>query len=127
MIASMSPPAIPALMLAAGLLAAPAHGAAAAQPHPSPDTVAALIAEAHDAQSHGDTQLALRLAQSAIVADPARPAAYVALGDVYAVAGQKEFARNYYDEALSIDPAEPSALKAIAALDDKTPRVIATP
>jgi len=117
--ATMIPPAIPRLVLAFVLLASPALAANPA------DAVGALITQAHEAQSQGNTELALRLAQSAIVADPARPASYVALGDIYAAAGQQDYARTYYNEALSIDPAEPSALKAVTDLDRK--RVIATP
>lgn len=76
-----------------------------------------LIARARDAQSKGETDLAQRLAQSAIVADPAQPAGYDALGDIYAAAGQPDFARPYYDEALSIDPTDTAAQRALAALD----------
>ena len=111
-------------LLAVLLLASPAFSAvpkAAAKPvpakvEPQPDA-ADLIAKAHDAQARGESDLALRLAQSAIVADPARPASYVALGDVYAALSQPDFARSYYNEALAIDPADPDALKAVAALD----------
>jgi Flp pilus assembly protein TadD len=113
----------PRLALALCLFAAPVS---AAPSHTDP--VPALLGEAHAAQTRGEFELALRLAQSAIVADPARPTSYVALGDIYAGAGQQDYARTYYNEALSIDPAEPSALKAIAALDQKTPaRVLITP
>ena len=108
---AMIPPAIPRLVLAFALLASPALAANQADP------VGALITQAHEAQSRGNTELALRLAQSAIVADPARPTSYVALGDIYAEAGQADYARNFYDAALGIDPAEPSALKALSALD----------
>ena len=83
---------------------------------PQPDA-ADLITKAHAAQDRGEADLALRLAQAAIVAAPARPATYVALGDVYAAQGQPEAARSYYNEALSIDPADDAALKAMAALD----------
>jgi Flp pilus assembly protein TadD len=113
--------AIPRFVLAAGLVLA-ASIASAAQT----DTANALIGQAQAAQAKGQTELALRLAQSAIVADPKLTGAYVALGDIYANAGQKDYARNYYDEALQIDPSDPAALKAIAALD-KTQRVTATP
>jgi Flp pilus assembly protein TadD len=82
----------------------------------APLTVEALLTQAHAAVTKGDTELAVRLAQSAIVADPARPSSYVALGDIYAEAGQPEYARSYYDAALGIDPAQPAALKAISAL-----------
>jgi Tfp pilus assembly protein PilF len=65
------------------------------------------------------------MAQAAVVADPARPTTYVALGDIYAETGEPDYARSYYDEALQIDPAAPSALKAIAALDGKHPAATA--
>ncbi|HWY62654.1 MAG TPA: tetratricopeptide repeat protein [Rhizomicrobium sp.] len=114
------------------LFAAPAHAATAkiaakpaAKPvaeviEPQPDP-ALLIARSRDAQSRGETDLALRLAQSAIVADPARPSAYTALGDVYAALNQPDFARSYYSEALAIDPADFAALKAMAALGQGGP------
>src|ERR1700760_1006775 len=109
----MVPRAIPHLVLAFALLASPAL---AATPAPA-DTVGTLIPQARDAQKQGNTDLALRLAQSAIVADPARPTSYVALGDIYAAAGQQDYARSFYDAALGIDPAEPNALKALSALE----------
>ena len=121
MLPAMISRTIPRILLAAGLfLAAPQAMAA-------PSAAIALIDQAHAAQTRGETELALRLAQSAIVADPKLTGAYVALGDLYAVAGQSDYARSYYDEALEIDPSDPAALKAIAALNNKTPRVIATP
>jgi len=95
-------------------VAAPAKpAAAAAEPAATPE---ALLEQSRDAQSKGEAELALRLAQAAIVADPARPASYVALGDLYAAAGQGEFARSFYDAALEIDPADAGAQHAIAAL-----------
>jgi Flp pilus assembly protein TadD len=104
------------------LLAAPALAAPTKPPKPEPPvTVESLLAQAHAALGKGDPELALRLAQSAIVADPARPTSYVALGDIYAQTGHAEYARSYYDEALGIDPAEPSALKAVAELDRTHP------
>jgi Tfp pilus assembly protein PilF len=109
-------------LLAALLLAtAPAWAAPAKPPKPAPPampvTVESLLAQAHAAVDKGDTELALRLAESAIVADPARPTSYVALGDIYAEAGQADYARNFYNAALGIDPAEPNALKALSALN----------
>ena len=83
----------------------------------APVTVESLLTQAHAAVIKGDTELAVRLAQSAIVADPARSTSYVALADIYAEAGQPDYARNFYDAALGIDPAEPGALKGISALD----------
>ena len=56
----------------------------------------------------------MRLAQAAIVADPARTGSYVALGDIYAAAGQPDYARSYYDAALDIDPADAAAQKALS-------------
>jgi Tfp pilus assembly protein PilF len=91
----------------------PPAKAAAATPA---DPVAALLEQSRDAQTRGEAELAVRLAQSAIVADPARPGSYVALGDLYAAAGQGEFARSYYDAALQIDPADAGAAHAISAL-----------
>ena len=88
------------------------------EPQPDP---ALLIAQSKDAQNKGDTELALRLAQSAIVADPARPAGYDALADVYAAANQPEAARSYYSEALSVDPGDAAAQRAISALDHGGP------
>jgi len=100
---------IPIFLLA--LTLAPAHVAAAPNP-----AVAALLTQSQEAQVKGDTELALRMAQAAIVADPASTDAYVALGDLYARAGQSEYARSYYDAALQIDPQDAAALRAIAAL-----------
>ena len=80
------------------------------------DPVAALLEQSRDAQVRGEAELAVRMAQSAIVADPARPDSYVALGDLYAAAGQGEFARSYYDAALDIDPADAAAKAAVATL-----------
>jgi len=83
----------------------------------APITVESLLTQAQAATGRGEIELALRMAQSAIVADPARPSSYVALGDIYAQAGQSDYARNFYDAALGIDPIDPAALKALAALD----------
>jgi Flp pilus assembly protein TadD len=114
---TMTSRAIP--LLAALLLAASPVLAAPVKPPKAepPLTVESLLAQAHAAIGKGDTELALRLAQSAIVADPARPTSYVALGDIYAETGQADYARNFYDAALGIDPVEPNALKALSALD----------
>lgn len=102
------------------LLAVPAFAAQKPAPKPvaeQPITVDGLLTQSRAAQAKGDGELALRLAQSAIVADPARAASYVALGDLYAKAGQGAFARFYYNEALTIDPAQAAALKAITVMD----------
>jgi Flp pilus assembly protein TadD len=117
----------PIPMFAALLLATTPVLAAQAKPSkPQPPvTVESLLADAHVAVGKGDTELALRLAQSAIVADPARPTSYVALGDIYAEAGQLDYARNFYNAALGIDPADPGALKALSALDRLQPETTA--
>jgi tetratricopeptide (TPR) repeat protein len=100
------------------LAASPGLGAPVKPPKPeAPVTVASLLGQAKAATVKGDIELALRLAQAAIVADPARTAPYVALGNIYAQTGQPDFARNYYDAALGIDPVDPPALKALSALD----------
>src|SRR5580692_10507624 len=62
-----------------------------------------LIMQARQAQNRGDTELAVRLAQSAIVVGPDRSDTYDALADVYSAQNQPDFARSYYNEALSID------------------------
>ncbi len=118
-------PALAVLLISAVALATPGLAARAKHPKPAaeppPVTVESLLTQAHEAIGKGDTDLAVRLAQSAIVADPARPGSYVALGDIYAQTGQPDYARSYYDEALGIDPAEPNALKAIATLNRDHP------
>lgn len=110
-------PVLAVLMGGLALLTAPALAAPAKAVKEAPITVESLMTQARAATAKGEIELALRLVQSAIVADPARPTTYVALGDIYAVSGQPDYARNFYDAALQIDPMEPGALKAIAALD----------
>jgi tetratricopeptide (TPR) repeat protein len=114
------------VLIAAALFASPAMAATAPAKKPIKPATAAveaplnandLMAGARQAQSRGDDELAVRLAQSAIVVGPDRPDTYDALGDVYAAQNLPDFARSYYNEALSIDPADGAALKAIAALD----------
>lgn len=115
-VAAMTLRAIP-LLAALLLVASPAFSASAKPSRADKSvTVSGLLLRAHAATVRGDTELALRLAQSAIVADPARPGSYVALGDIYAAMGQAEFAQSYYDAALAIEPTDTSALKAQAAL-----------
>jgi tetratricopeptide (TPR) repeat protein len=116
-----------AVLAAAALLAIPAMAATPSAKKPVKPAAAAavspplnvndLIMQARQAQSRGDNELAVRLAQSAIVVGPDRTDTYDALGDVYVAQNQPDFARSYYNEALSIDPADAAAQKAIAALD----------
>src|SRR5581483_6456329 len=115
------------LIFAVSLLALPAVAAtrpapaklAPAKPGPAPGTVSAgdLMRQAQDASAKGDKDLALRLAQAAIVADPAKPQTYDLLGDLYAAEGQGDFASFYYGEALSIDPSDAAAARGTAELD----------
>lgn len=110
------------------LLAAPAVTAPTKPETPvteAPLTVESLHNQAHAAIGKGETELALRMAQSAIVADPRRPSSYVVLGDIYAMAGQPDYARSFYDAALNIDPQDAGALKAINALDKNQPATTA--
>jgi len=110
---------IPFLLL--GLSLVPAG---AATPDPA---VTALISQAREAQVKGETELALRLAQAAIVAGPASTAGYVALGDLYARQGHADYARSYYEAALQIDPDDASARQAIAALQTPAQAASAKP
>src|SRR3954470_24438094 len=99
------------------LLSSPALAATATPAPAAPLDSAQLATQARAAMARGEVDLALRLAQSAIVADPSRPSSCDVLGDVYAANHQPDYARNYYEEALSIDPTDPTATKAIASLD----------
>ena len=114
----------PALIFALALLATPAMAAAPhKQPLPGKEPPAAaalsaddLMRQARAASAKGDSDLALRLAQAAIVADPAKPATYDLLADLYAGAGQSDYAGFYYGEALGIDPSDPAAARGTAEL-----------
>ena len=119
-------PALAILLVSTGALTTNVWAAKAKHPKPAaaaeqPVTVDGLLSQAHDAVGKGDTELAVRLAQAAIVADPARPRSYVALGDIYAEAGQPDYARSFYDQALGIDPADADALKALTTLNHDHP------
>jgi cytochrome c-type biogenesis protein CcmH/NrfG len=81
------------------------------------DNVDTLLARSKAAQSRGENDTAIRLAQAAIVADPARAASYAALGDLYARDKEGSFATYYFDEALSIDPTLPEAIKGLAQVE----------
>jgi len=102
------------LALAPSAWAATAPAPAAAE---APLTADSLAAQARAASARGETDLAMRLAQSAIVANPARTTGYDTLADVYAANHQPDFARAYYNAALAIDPTDSTATNAIAALD----------
>ncbi len=111
-----------ALIFGLVLLAGPALAAtrpAPAKPAPGPVAVSAddLMQQAQAANGKGDKDLAFRLAQAAIVADPAKPQTYDLLADLYAGEGQRDFASFYYNEALGIDPSDSGAAKGTAELD----------
>jgi tetratricopeptide (TPR) repeat protein len=112
------------LLLGVSAMAEPTPVKSAAKPAAKPAAAIAapltakdLMAQARQAQTRGDYELAVRLAQSAIVADPDLPDTYDTLGDMYAAQDQPDAARSYYNEALSIDPTDNAALQAIASLD----------
>jgi tetratricopeptide (TPR) repeat protein len=112
------------MLLVASAIAAPAPAKKSAKPAAKPATAIVapltasdLMAQARQAQGRGDYELAVRLAQSAIVTAPDHADTYDTLGDMYAAQNQPDFARSYYNEALSIDPADAPALQAIAGLD----------
>ena len=112
----------PALIFALAVLAVPAMAAtrpAPAKPAPAPVAITAddLMRQAQEANSKGDRDLALRLSQAAIVADPAKPATYDFLAGLYAGEGQNDYASFYYSEALGIDPSDAAATRATAQLN----------
>jgi tetratricopeptide (TPR) repeat protein len=76
-----------------------------------------FLALAKTAESKGDVQGAVRLAQAALVQEPARPDSYVLLGDLYAQQSEGDYARFYYEEALTIDPQNARARAGIGKLD----------
>jgi tetratricopeptide (TPR) repeat protein len=78
------------------------------------DKVDQLLDKSRAAERLGHHDEALGLAQSAIVADPARASTYTALGDLYLAQNQTDFARFYFNEALDIDPQERGAAQGIA-------------
>jgi tetratricopeptide (TPR) repeat protein len=97
------------------ILAATAFAAFAAPAlaHPNPS----ILARSHAAEAKGQIAEALLLIQSAIVAHPADPKNYIALGDLYTRTGHPKAALKYYDDALFIDPIDKAALKGMALSD----------
>jgi cytochrome c-type biogenesis protein CcmH/NrfG len=96
-------------ILAVSVLSALSVPALASESH-----IDALIRESRAAERAGNTQDAILYIQSALVADPSRAATYAALGDFYARAHQDDLAMQYYDEALDLDPSDPTAKKGMA-------------
>ena len=78
------------------------------------DKVDLLLEKSKAAERLGHGDQAVALAQSAIVADPARASSYTALGDLYLRQDQTEFARFYFGEALNIDPQDAGATAGMA-------------
>lgn len=97
----------PSVLVIAAMLCALASPAFA-------DKVDQLLEKSRAAERLGHGDQAVALAQSAIVADPARASSYAALGDLYLRQDQIEFARFYFSEALNIDPQDPSATAGMA-------------
>src|SRR5271170_4158801 len=103
---------IAAALLAGLAVVSPAMAATAPAKKPAKPAAAAVVEAplnandlmnaARQAQSRGDNELAVRLAQSAIVAGSDRADTYDALGDVYVAQNEADFARSYYNEALSV-------------------------
>lgn len=91
-------------------------GALAASPAFA-DTVDTLAARSNVAAAAGKLDEAVMLLQAAMVADPARASTYVLLGDLYGRRNDPLLARNYYDQALFIDPILPKALAGSARVD----------
>ena len=81
------------------------------------DNADSLLSRSRAAEHSGNRDVAIRLAQAAIVADPARAGSYTALGDLYVHAGEAESARFYYGEALTIDPLDTAAQRGLALAD----------
>ena len=81
------------------------------------DQADSLLEKSRAAEHEGHLDLAIRMAQAAIVADPARASSYTALGDVYVRADQTEFARFYFGEALVIDPQDADAQAGMTRAD----------
>jgi len=80
------------------------------------DNVTSLVHKSHAAESHGRMDSAIMLMQSAMVADPARVETYVALGDLYRRAHEDDFARYYYNEALTLDPQTDAATRGLSVI-----------
>ena len=96
---------VPAILAVALVAAAPAG------------RIDSLLARSRAAEAHGRTTEAIGLMQAVVVADPARAASYVALGDLYARQHAPHFARKYYAEALDLDPSLAPALLGAARTD----------
>lgn len=93
-----------------------ALGLLAAAPAPTA-RVDSLISRARAAAAKGKLNDAFMLMQSAVVADPARAASYIALADLYAARRDFYFAHKYYSEALYLNPTLAAALEGAGRAD----------
>ena len=69
-----------------------------------------FLSAADDAARRGDKDAAVQLFQSAIIYAPNDPAPYAQLGRYYATTGQSELAAQFFNSALSVQPAYAPAL-----------------
>ncbi len=113
-----------------GLLCCAALAATAALAAPAPDEPAQaspasavqildeqhFLSAADEAAKRGDKDAAVQLFQSAIIYAPNDPAPYARLGNYYADQGQSELAAQFYNSALSVQPAYAPALQGLALL-----------
>jgi Flp pilus assembly protein TadD len=74
------------------------------------------LAQAEEAARAGDDNAAIQLFQSAIIHSPSIPEPYIGIGDFYFGQDQVALAEKYFGIALEMDPANPSASKALALL-----------
>jgi len=75
-----------------------------------------FLRQAEDAQSRGDDLTAIQLYQSAIIYAPATIEPYLGIAEYYSDSDQLDLAEKYFDIALELDPANPSAHKGLALL-----------
>jgi tetratricopeptide (TPR) repeat protein len=99
-----------------------ACGMAWAASEPVTATPVSVLDEAHflaagdDASKSGDKDAAVQLYQSAIIYAPRDPVPYARLGHYYADTGQPELAAQFFNSALSVQPAYAPALEGLALL-----------
>src|SRR5690348_5697099 len=110
-----------ALFLVLLFVPAAAAGASVPKAKDAQPTAESLLAKSRAAEQTGHLEQALRYAQAAIVADPARASTYTALGDLYMRAHDADSAGLYYAEALEIDPADQAAQKGLADAGSAAP------
>ena len=75
-----------------------------------------FLSLSQEAESRGDNQAAIQLYQSAIIYAPAMIEPYLGIAEFYAVNVQPDLAEKYFNIALELDPANPSALMGLALL-----------